>query len=296
MAGFTAHTQGGRVLRRLQPYQFLADSQNVLVAGVGGALKETHDARLILIQIPAQGKVQGNRNVTGHAGGIPGQHVAQREGGVTEIAAAGVSGQEGLGGGRIEGVGPFPVGQLGTHVDDGHPLPFLQPVAEKQHVILMIKEMVAGLGPLGLLADVVLKEARPDGLIYLVDAAHLAPLQPHLVSAVFPEEDRLASEIGNPGLAREISLDGGVVGQGVHPAMGVPGPGLVLHLVTALAGLRPDIVPGMDIAAAAGSPEVGANLFRQVFPPQRDLLPFVRLADQGADAPCRRLSGGQKLL
>ena len=143
---------------------------------------------------------------------------------MAKVAAAGVAGQEGLGGGRIEGVGPFPVGQLGTHVDDGHPLPLLQPVAEEQHVILVIKEVVAGFGTFGLLADVVLEEARPDGLVYLVDAANVTPLQPHLVAPAFLVKDRIPTEVGNPRLAGEISLDGGIVGQGVHPAMSVPEP------------------------------------------------------------------------
>ena len=224
VAGFTAHAQGGRMLRSLQLDQLLPHLQDILVAGFGGALKEIQDARLVLIQIVAQGEVQRHRDVTGHAGGIAGQHVSQRKGGVAKVAAAGVAGQEGLGGGRIEGVGPFPVGQLGPHVHDGHPLPLLQPVAEEQHVILLIEEMVAGFGALRLLADVVLEEARPDGLVHLVDSAHVAPLQPHLVVAAFLVKDCIPTEVGNPRLAGEIALDGGIVGQGVHPAMGVPEP------------------------------------------------------------------------
>ena len=52
----------------------------------------------------------------------------------------------------------------------------------------------------------------------------------------------------------------------------------------------------MDVAGAAGRSGMGANLLRQVFPPQRHLLPFVRVADQGTDGLFRPSSRGRKLL
>ena len=52
----------------------------------------------------------------------------------------------------------------------------------------------------------------------------------------------------------------------------------------------------MDVAGAAGRSGMGANLLRQVFPPQRHLLPFVRVADQGTDGLFRPSSRGLKLL
>ena len=115
-------------------------------------------------------EVQRQRSVLADQVGLPDHHVAERKGGVAVVAFLVVLREEGgLGGGSVEGVVSFLVGQFAADVHHRHPLAAVDPVPERQDVVVT-KELVAVVfGSLELFADVVLEEPRSDGLVDLVD-------------------------------------------------------------------------------------------------------------------------------
>ena len=154
----------------------------------------------------------------------------------------------GFGGGSIEGIVSFLVGQFAADVHHRDPFAAVDPVSERQDMVLA-KELVAVVfGSFELFADVVLEEAGADGLVDLVDPPGVSSAEPNAEPVVGLEEGRLASEVVQGGGSREVAQDVVALGHRVHEAVRVPGPELVLLSVTALTGLGSDVVSGPDIA------------------------------------------------
>src|SRR5262249_17304590 len=109
-------------------------------------------------------------------------------------------------------------------------------------------------------ADIILEEARPDRLVNLVSPSPTVALQRHAIPARRMREIRLTSPVGDRRAAGAVALDRGVSGQGIHPAVRMSRPGLMVARMTLLARLGPDVIAWMDVTLRAS----GTGLFPQV--------------------------------
>ena len=77
----------------------------------------------------------------------------------------------------------------------------------------------------------------------------------------------------------KIALYGRGIGQGIHPAVRMLGPGfVVLFVALEMAGLTgigtPQVIGGMNIAFFSGKDGFAEDIIWQNIPPNRQILPF----------------------
>ena len=109
------------------------------------------------------------------------EQIAQRKGGVAEIATRCVLSIVLPPVGRIKRVRPLIVRQFRPDMHHGDPLFPIQPVPEGEDMILVIEVVVRRLRAFDLFADVVLEEPDAYGLRNLVSSPQIAALQLHEV-------------------------------------------------------------------------------------------------------------------
>jgi len=132
---------------------------------------------------------------------LAGEHVAQSKRGVAAVAALGI-GRKSL---QLARPGKWILavqfGQLAVHMHHRHPLPTIQPVSERQHVVGGVVLVAGRFRARGETADVVLVEPGTDRLSDPVGPVDLPPHQPHPPAGFTPgrlavaEKRRAAAEM-----------------------------------------------------------------------------------------------------
>ena len=185
---------------------------------------------------------------------LAGEHVAQGKRGVAAVAALGIRSKPLQLPGPGKRILAVQFGQLAVHMHHRHPLPTIQPVPERQHVVGGAVLVSGRFWPRGQPADVVLVKPRTDRLSDPVGPVDLAPHQPHppafLALARIPvtEERRAAPEMIQRAGSRKVPANRLGAGHRVHQPMGVATPGLVVLRMTTLATIWTTVVGRMHVA------------------------------------------------
>src|SRR5262245_20834546 len=138
-------------------------------------------------------------------------------------------------------------------------------------MILGVEAMALGLRAVRQLADVILKEAPANRLRHGVGSANAGTFQAHKEMTAVTAKLRVAAAVRNRIIPGEVALHRGIVRHGIHPAMRMRGPGVVIALMAVLTRLRAAIVRWMDVAGRSRGDRAVLDGTGHVTPPERQL-------------------------